>query len=530
MFAPTLLPVSDGKREHYADQGGGGQGWEEELRHVEAYRPGTKVLEFILTLGSIALKIKGIVKELFWLASKAFLACLVLTPIFRDIFRSYGIVDQPDKRRKIHAHPIPRVGGIPIFIAYAIALYPFSHTPVALANYVPLIQKLAPAATVIFATGLIDDLIGLKPWQKLIGQLGAAGLAYWAGVRVLDVAGMGAGVRIWGLPLTIFWLIACTNAFNLVDGLDGLAAGMGLVATLTLLAAALLHGNPALASVSVPLVGALLGFLCYNFNPATVFLGDSGAMLIGFLLGCFGAVWTQKGDALISITVPLLALSIPLLDVSLAILRRFLRNQPIFSADRGHIHHRLIDRGLTPRRAVLVLYLVCATAAAFALLLTLPHAGRYFGLMSVAVCGVIWLGIRQLRYAEFGLASRLLFGGELQRTLGGQIKLERLAEEMGQADDEEQCWRLVSAAAQDFGFDSLRLSLRGTMREQPGLKADASECWSLRVPVGEDDYFELTRRFESGVLPMMVAPFLDTLRRALEERLEEWDQQTVNRP
>ena len=170
------------------------------------------------------------------------------------------------------------------------------------------------------------------------------------------------------------------------------------------------------------------------------------------------------------------------------------------------------------------------TAGHMSLLLTLPHAGRYFGLMSVAVCGVIWLGIRQLRYAEFGLASRLLFGGELQRTLGGQIKLERLAEEMGQADDEEQCWRLVSAAAQDFGFDSLRLSLRGTMREQPGLKADASECWSLRVPVGEDDYFELTRRFESGVLPMMVAPFLDTLRRALEERLEQWDQPTVNRP
>jgi UDP-GlcNAc:undecaprenyl-phosphate GlcNAc-1-phosphate transferase len=468
------------------------------------------------------------VKELWWLALKAFLACLVLTPIFRDIFRSYGIVDQPDRRRKIHVHPIPRVGGIPILISYAIALYPFGHTPAALTNYLPLIQKLGPAATLIFATGLIDDLIGLKPWQKLIGQLGAAGLAYWAGVRVLDVAGASTGVW-WGLPLTIFWLLACTNAFNLVDGLDGLAAGMGLVATLTLLAAALLHGNSALASVSVPLVGALFGFLCYNFNPATVFLGDSGAMLIGFLLGCFGAVWTQKGDALISITVPLLALAIPLLDVSLAILRRFLRNQPIFSADREHIHHRLIDRGLTPRRAVLVLYLVCATAAACALLLTLPHAGRFFGLVSLAVCGVIWVGIRQLRYAEFGLASRMLFGGELQRTLGGQMRLERLVEELGQADDEAECWRLTSAGARDFGFDSIRLSMRGSVREAV-LDDGSTECWSLRVPFGDGDYFELTRRFESGVLPMMVASFLDTLRRALEERLEEWDRQPVNRP
>jgi UDP-GlcNAc:undecaprenyl-phosphate GlcNAc-1-phosphate transferase len=468
------------------------------------------------------------VRELLWLALRAFLACLVLTPIFRDIFRSYGIVDQPDRRRKIHAHPIPRVGGIPIFLSYAIALYPWPHAPVALTEYLPLIQKLAPAATMIFATGLIDDLIGLKPWQKLLGQLGAAGLAYWAGVRVLVVAGVGAGAW-WALPLTLFWLIACTNAFNLVDGLDGLAAGMGLVAALTLLIAALMHGNLALASAAVPLVGALVGFLCYNFNPATVFLGDSGALLIGFLLGCFGAVWTQKSDTLISMTVPLLALSIPLLDVSLAVLRRFLRNQPIFTADRGHIHHRLIDRGLTPRRAVLVLYLVCAMAAAFALLLTMPHVGRFFGLVMLAVCGVVWLGIRQLRYTEFGLASRLLFGGELQRTLGGQLRLERLAEEVGQAGDEDQCWHLISAAAQDFGFDSIRLSLRGSVREQVAADSAAKECWSLRVPVGERDYFELTRRFESGVLPMMVAPFLDTLRRALEGRLEEWDRQPVHR-
>lgn len=470
-------------------------------------------------------------KELFWLGLRAFLVCLVLTPIFRDIFRSYGIVDQPDRRRKVHAHPIPRVGGIPIFIAYGLALYPYPHTPSALADYLPLIRKLAPAATMIFAIGLIDDLVGLKPWQKLLGQLAAASLAYWAGVRVLAIGGVAGGMWL-TLPLTLFWLIACTNAFNLVDGLDGLAAGVGLVATLTLLAAALIHGNPALASASVPLVGALLGFLCYNFNPATVFLGDSGALLIGFLLGCFGAVWTQKSDALISLTVPLLALSIPLIDVSLAILRRFLRNQPIFTADRGHIHHRLIDKGLTPRRAVLVLYLLCAMAAAFALLLTMPHAGRYVGFVMLAVCAVVWFGVKQLRYAEFGLASRLLFGGEMQRTLGGQLRLERLAEELSEAASEDECWRLVSAAAKDFGFESIRLRLRGSLREAgdlSGLSADLHPCWSVRVPVGRADAFELTRRFDSGVLPMMVAPFLDTLRRGLESRLEEWDQETASR-
>jgi hypothetical protein len=167
-------------------------------------------------------------------------------------------------------------------------------------------------------------------------------------------------------------------------------------------------------------------------------------------------------------------------------------------------------------------------AAGFALLLTMPHAGRYFGLVMLAACGVVWLGIRQLRYAEFGLASRLLFGGQLQRTLGGQLRLERLAEDLSQAGDEEKCWRLVSAAARDFGFNSMRLSMGGSVRELAPTDFGA-ECWSLRVPFGDGDYFDLTRPFESGVLPMMVAPFLDTLRRALENRRQEWSQQTVGR-
>ena len=179
-------------------------------------------------------------------------------------------------------------------------------------------------------------------------------------------------------------------------------------------------------------------------------------MLIGFLLGCFGAVWAQKSATLVGMTVPLLAVSIPLLDVSLTILRRFLRNQPIFSADRGHIHHRLLERGLAPSRAVLVLYLVCAAAAAFALLLTHPYAGRFYGPIILVICVVVWVGIRQLRYAEFGIASRLLFGGELQRTLGGQMRLEMLAEKLGEAHSEEECWRVLSASIDDFGFSGSR--------------------------------------------------------------------------
>jgi UDP-GlcNAc:undecaprenyl-phosphate GlcNAc-1-phosphate transferase len=461
-----------------------------------------------------------------WLGLKAFLVCLILTPIFRDIFRSYGIVDKPD-RRKVHPYPIPRVGGIPIAIAYVVALYPFSTESSLLTEYLPLAWKVIPAASLIFAIGLTDDLIGLKPWQKLMGQLAAAVLAYWAGVHVAGVAGF-LPSQIWtSLPLTLFWLLACTNAFNLVDGLDGLAAGMGLVASLTMMIAALREPNMQLAYACIPLVGALLAFLCFNFNPATVFLGDSGAMLIGFLLGCYGAVWAQKSATLVGMTVPLLAVSIPLLDVSLTILRRFLRNQPIFSADRGHIHHRLLERGLAPTRAVLLLYLVCGAAAAFALLLTHPYAGRFYGPIILVICIVVWAGIRQLRYAEFGIASRLLFGGELQRTLGGQMRLEMLADKLGEALSEEDCWRVLAGSINDFGFSGVELSLRGHKWQKSVASSLLSECWSLQVPLSDQDWLRLSRPFDSGVLPMMVAPFLDTVRRAIQNKMQNWDREPV---
>ena len=156
------------------------------------------------------------------------------------------------------------------------------------------------------------------------------------------------------VPLTILWLVGCSNAFNLIDGLDGLATGVGLFATATAFLSALLTGNIALAIVTAPLLGALLGFLPYNFSPASIFMGDCGSLTVGFLLGCFGVIWSQKSATLLGMTAPLIALAIPLLDTALAIARRFLRRQPVFGADRGHIHHRLLARGFTPRRVAYI--------------------------------------------------------------------------------------------------------------------------------------------------------------------------------
>src|SRR5439155_5528046 len=214
-----------------------------------------------------------------FLTATSLMICLALTPLCRDFFVNAGLLDHPDQGRKRHSRPIPRTGGIPIAIAYLGSFVLLLVSPLnagsVLEQHLPLVWKLLPAAGLIFLTGLVDDLVGLKSWQKLIGQVVAAGAAYWGGVHVFG-----------SLPLTVAWLVVCTNAFNLIDGVDGLATGLGLFATVTTLITALLQRNLALAVATAPLAGALLGFLRYNFNPASIFLGDSGSLLVGFLLGC----------------------------------------------------------------------------------------------------------------------------------------------------------------------------------------------------------------------------------------------------
>src|SRR5712692_312642 len=260
-----------------------------------------------------------------FLAAISSVICLLLTPLCRDIFLRAGLLDQPDHVRKTHAKAIPRIGGIPIAIAYVgsfglLLVSPF-HSGSVLEQYLPLVWKLLPAVGLIFATGLIDDLIGLKSWQKLLGQVAAALCAYWGGVQVPGIAGH-LTHTVLSLPLTVAWLVICANAFNLIDGVDGLATGLGLFATLTMLVAGLVQNNAPLALATAPLAGALLGFLRYNFNPASIFLGDCGSLSIGFLLGCYGVIWSQKSATMLGMTAPLMALSIPLLDTCLAVGRR----------------------------------------------------------------------------------------------------------------------------------------------------------------------------------------------------------------
>ncbi len=223
-----------------------------------------------------------------WLGLSSFLFAFILTPLTRDVFARLGFVDDPTGGRKLHSAPVPRVGGVAIAISIALSLgltaaagiwTPFLYNP-----SIQLLIKLLPSAAVIFLIGLLDDLTTLKPWQKLLGQLLGAVLAYASGLQVMGIAGYATPSWV-SLPVTVAWLLLCTNAFNLIDGVDGLATGAGLFATLTMLLAGVLEKNSALLLATVPLGAALLGFLRYNFNPATVFLGDCGSLFDGLWNG-----------------------------------------------------------------------------------------------------------------------------------------------------------------------------------------------------------------------------------------------------
>jgi UDP-GlcNAc:undecaprenyl-phosphate GlcNAc-1-phosphate transferase len=450
---------------------------------------------------------------------------LFITPLVRD-FLGKRFLDHPDGIRKKHAAPVPRVGGIAILISYvitfAIALaLPFTYTQ-HLHHELPNIVPLALVASVVFFTGVLDDLVGLPAWQKLIGIVGASVLAYFSGIHVDIPMLHRLGAWPWlGFAITVIWLVGCTNAFNLIDGMDGLAAGIGLVATITMLLAALLQNNIPLILATMPLAGCLLGFLRYNFNGASVYLGDCGSLTLGFLLGCFGALWSNKSVTFVALTVPLLAVSIPLLDVALSILRRFLRNKPIFQADRGHIHHRLLDRGLTPRSVVLTMYGLCAVVAVLSLLMSALHS-QFSGLIVILFGGAVWIGISQLNYSEFASAGRMLFGGRFRRIIDVETRVQEFEVNLTKAVSVDDCWNHIRSGSREFGFHEVRMSFSGRLFEElHNASATSKPRWQLRIPLPDSQYVNFYRGFDSEMDPLVISAFVQAVQRGLEGRANE---------
>jgi UDP-GlcNAc:undecaprenyl-phosphate GlcNAc-1-phosphate transferase len=456
--------------------------------------------------------------SMIFLAAASFALTLVLTPRFRNMALRLKLVDEPDHHRKIHSVPIPRIGGVAIAAAVMGAfglLFLFRlKAGLILSADVPFVLRLLPAVTVIFCVGLVDDIFQVRPLYKLAAQIVAAFLAWESGIHLSSI-GMHNFPGILSFLLTIIWIVACSNAMNLIDGVDGLAAGVGLVASVTTLIAALIHHNIELAFATVPLVGALLGFLRFNFSPASVFLGDCGSLTLGFLLGCYGIVWSEKSTTVLSMVAPLIVLFVPLLDASLSIVRRFLRQQPIFGADRGHIHHKLLSRGLPPWRVALILYGFCGLAGVAGLILTAKQI-PYHSFVVIIVLLIAWLAIQHLGYSELGVASRVIFGGGFHRLLNGQLNLAKFEQELMASKTLEEIWQLLCRDSPDFGFSGAELRIDDEVQFRRTGKG-----WQIRVDFPGRGYIVLTRASGSRRGSPAGVLFVDCIERVFFKRLDE---------
>jgi UDP-GlcNAc:undecaprenyl-phosphate GlcNAc-1-phosphate transferase len=459
------------------------------------------------------------IPDFLWTSGAAFLSALVLTPIIRDIFHAYNIVDRPGFR-KVHAYPIPRLGGLSIALGYVIALVWAAGGTVPDTDSV--LWKLLPGGCIILLTGMLDDFFNISAAYKLIGQVGAAAAAFASGFRIEAIGGFPLPLAV-SLLVTILWLLLAMNALNLIDGLDGLCAGISFIGAGALYAVGRVQENVRLEQMMLPLMGGLLGFLCYNFSRATMFLGDSGSLLIGLLLGCGGILSVGQESTLTS-TVPLMAIAVPIADLSLAVMRRSLSRRSLFSADRGHIHHRLLDRRYSPRRVVLILYVWAATGAIFAFVVGNPSWQRWQPFCVLAFCVVAWMGIRELRYSELTVAARRFFGRESTRDAEPSPLLAAL--EKSQTEDE--WWDLLTAAAREAGWSDLLWIRDHSVRREQVFFSRAPLGWSFNLALSEGDSLQIHGSMPQTRAPLEILAFAEAVVRTFAARRQASDRPALS--
>jgi UDP-GlcNAc:undecaprenyl-phosphate GlcNAc-1-phosphate transferase len=380
----------------------------------------------------------------------------------------------PRDGRHVHRSPLPRLGGVAIFLAFSVSVGVW----LALARVFPrLVDGFAPAtllriyvpACLIFGLGIYDDLHGAGPYLKFGVQAIAAAILFAGGMRVLDLPVIfGSYSPPWfvGLPLTVLWVVAVTNAFNLIDGLDGLAAGSALFSTMVVFVVSLVNHSFLGSLMSVTLAGAIVGFLRFNFNPATIFLGDSGSLFIGFMLSALALAGAQKAPTFVAVAIPVVSFGLPILETLLSILRRLISGRPIFTGDREHIHHKLLQMGFSHRQVVIVLYAVSAIFAMLSLFLLWPTGGTLALVLAVVGTG-IWLGIQHLNYPEFGELRRVAQRTMDQRQIViNNLLVRRALEELKLTGDFNQVRTVLLATFDSSDFDAFDLHLESLPGDQ----------------------------------------------------------------
>ena len=323
----------------------------------------------------------------------ALVVSFLMTPVVKSFAYKVGAIDVPKDARRMHKEPIPRLGGLAIFFGFMVSILLF-------VNISTEMKSILLGAVIIVVLGVVDDIMALPAMLKFVVQIVAALIPALGGVRILAFSNPNifSSDLYWVLgnlsvPLTVLWIVAITNAVNLIDGLDGLANGVSAISATTVLVIALMGGQVQVAIVMAALVGACVGFMPYNSNPAKMFMGDTGATFLGFILATMSIQGLFKFYAVISFAVPFLILGLPIFDTAFAFIRRIAHGQSPMHADRSHIHHRLIDMGLNQKQAVASLYVISAILGLSAVVLTTGGEQRAM-LFFAAMCIVAVVAAR----------------------------------------------------------------------------------------------------------------------------------------
>jgi len=498
----------------------------------------------------------------------AVFSSLTITPLIRRLCERFNLLDVPLDGRRVHTKAIPRLGGVAVFLSFVIALstLPFVNNL--------LTQSLRPLrselllillpATLVLLLGIYDDLRGANATVKFIG-LGLIASLFYA---------LGGRIHVFALPpfgsihlpstlsfvITVVWLVGIANAFNLIDGMDGLACGAALFSSLVILGVSLAGENPLMIVVTLVISGALVGFLRYNFSPASIFLGDSGALFVGFTLAALSVFGAQKATTAVAVIIPILAFGLPVVDTGVTMARRLISGRPVFQGDREHIHHMLLARGWSQRQVVFVLYGVCA---AFGLLATIftktssPLTGLVLFVIGVAVIVALGhlryhemdeiragvkrnLGDRRIRVANNIRVRRASLAlskasdlGELLETVGQMLEFGEFVyaqAQLGKVGEPEEAERALRMAGKSRA--TKRAELRGgriswfwSRDHRDGEEIESSRhYWSVRLPLSTKEadwgWINLYREFDSEPLLVDMNYLCDLFRRELSAATE----------
>lgn len=400
----------------------------------------------------------------------SFIGALLSTLIVKFFCLKYNIVDNPDGYRKVHKKPVPLCGGFAVFAGFilpVVLLIFFSRKHSIFHEFEKREMQVFTfflGACITMFMGAVDDIWNLRPKYKLLFQLIAASFAYFGGLKInlITIPFFGGSIDLTWLsyPITIFWFLGCINAINLLDGLDGLASGIGLFAALTLFIVSFSFNNIMPMFLSACLVGSILGFLIFNFNPASIFLGDTGSMLIGYLIAGLGILSSYKSETAVALMIPFIALGVPIFDTILAIIRRWSKRLPISSADKKHIHHVLISMGLSHRKVVLILYGCCLVFSAIAILMALSQ--NTLGVMFLITVGIMtFVGVRVFGMLDFSLLRhRLKYDRrEKKKNSKAAVAVEKSIQMMEDSESTEDVWKCSYEALEALDLDHAAIIL-----------------------------------------------------------------------